>query len=289
MAKKPAKAPDSAMSARDRLMRERAARVADKYMPDPKAAKESGPWAAWALERIDQLEAELAEAKRPKVTRIAPAPTPAEKPKKLTAKEMAFCQEYIIDLNATQAAIRAGYSAKTAGVIGYENLQKPHIRAVIADLKTERNRQREWDAGKLYDRLGDQGDADIAELYGDDGCFLPVREWPILFRQGLVVGVKTKELWEYDEDGNRVKIGEVVEVKFEHRLKVQELLGKHVQVQAFREQVEHDLSDPVKRLYAQIAGVGIAPVVPTPHAPGLGVIRPNAIRPIEQPPEGEPA
>lgn len=49
----------------------------------------------------------------------------------LTAKQQRFCDEYLIDLNATQAAIRAGYSKKTAGVIGVENLKKPSIKDYI--------------------------------------------------------------------------------------------------------------------------------------------------------------
>lgn len=49
----------------------------------------------------------------------------------LTAKQKRFCDEYLIDLNATQAAIRAGYSAKTAAVIATENLRKPNIREYI--------------------------------------------------------------------------------------------------------------------------------------------------------------
>lgn len=49
----------------------------------------------------------------------------------LTAKQQMFVEEYLIDLNATQAAIRAGYSQKTAEVIGYENLNKPQIAEAI--------------------------------------------------------------------------------------------------------------------------------------------------------------
>lgn len=52
---------------------------------------------------------------------------------KMTAKQKRFCDEYLIDLNATQAAIRAGYSEKTANAIGAENLTKPIIRAYIDD------------------------------------------------------------------------------------------------------------------------------------------------------------
>lgn len=50
---------------------------------------------------------------------------------KLTAKQQRFCDEYLIDLNATQAAIRAGYSKKTARQIGQENLTKPVIAEYI--------------------------------------------------------------------------------------------------------------------------------------------------------------
>ena len=50
---------------------------------------------------------------------------------KMTAKQMRFCDEYLVDLNATQAAIRAGYSKRTAGVIASENLKKPNIQEYI--------------------------------------------------------------------------------------------------------------------------------------------------------------
>lgn len=50
---------------------------------------------------------------------------------KLTPKMIRFCEEYMIDLNASQAAIRAGYSENSAGEIGYENLNKPQIRAYL--------------------------------------------------------------------------------------------------------------------------------------------------------------
>lgn len=57
---------------------------------------------------------------------------------KLTAKQQRFCDEYLIDLNATQAAIRAGYSKKTAGRIGTENVQKPVIKDYIAQRMAEK-------------------------------------------------------------------------------------------------------------------------------------------------------
>jgi phage terminase small subunit len=61
--------------------------------------------------------------------------------KKLTDKQQRFVDEYLIDLNATQAAIRAGYSEKTASKIGSENLLKPEIQKYISEriqIRTER-------------------------------------------------------------------------------------------------------------------------------------------------------
>ena len=57
------------------------------------------------------------------------------KEKKLTAKEVRFCEEYMFDFNKTQSAIRAGYSVKSARTIGYELLKKPHIASYVEGLK----------------------------------------------------------------------------------------------------------------------------------------------------------
>ena len=57
---------------------------------------------------------------------------------KMTAKQQRFCDEYLIDLNATQAAIRAGYSEKTAGVIASENLKKPYLQEYIQKRMAEK-------------------------------------------------------------------------------------------------------------------------------------------------------
>ena len=65
---------------------------------------------------------------------------------KLTAKQQAFCEEYLVDLNATQACIRAGYSEHTASEMGYENLSKPQIAEVITELMTKRSAKTELTA-----------------------------------------------------------------------------------------------------------------------------------------------
>lgn len=59
---------------------------------------------------------------------------------KMTDKQQRFCDEYLIDLNATQAAIRAGYSENTARAIGCENLTKPYIQEYIEKRMAEKEK-----------------------------------------------------------------------------------------------------------------------------------------------------
>ena len=59
----------------------------------------------------------------------------------MTKKQKRFVEEYLIDLNATQAAIRAGYSPDTAGSIGNENLKKPEICACVEKAMAERSKR----------------------------------------------------------------------------------------------------------------------------------------------------
>lgn len=65
---------------------------------------------------------------------------------KITTKQELFVKEYLVDFNATAAALRAGYSEKTAGVIGYENLKKPQIAKLIEEAAKERVEKAEIDA-----------------------------------------------------------------------------------------------------------------------------------------------
>ncbi len=72
---------------------------------------------------------------------------------KLTERQKMFCKEYIVDLNATQASIRAGYSEKTARQIGSENLSKPYIQDEIASLIKEREERVKLRADKVLEDI----------------------------------------------------------------------------------------------------------------------------------------
>jgi len=173
---------------------------------------------------------------------------------KLTAKQSAFVTEYLKDLNATQAAIRAGYSEKTAGSIGEENLKKPEIAKAIELAMQERSKRTQIDADWLLKRLADEAEADIADIFdAATGSLKPVHQWPKIFRQGLVAGLDVNQL---NSDGQT--IGEVVKVKLADRNSIKKMIGDHIGVQAFKQQLEHkhihhyeDLTD--EELDAKIA------------------------------------
>ena len=65
---------------------------------------------------------------------------------RITDKELAFAEEYSLSWNKTQAAIRAGYSKKSARYIGYELLLKPHIQKLVRDIQRERAERLDLDA-----------------------------------------------------------------------------------------------------------------------------------------------
>lgn len=156
----------------------------------------------------------------------------------LTAKQVRFVQEYLIDLNATQAAIRAGYSQKTAKQAGTENLSKPAIKEAVADAQYKRAKETSIDAAWVLKRLSAEAEADMADLYDDAGQLKPIKEWPLIWRQGLVAGVDIAEET-ITVDGKTERRAVVRKVRVSDRVKRLELLGKHISINAFREQVGH--------------------------------------------------
>lgn len=168
---------------------------------------------------------------------------------RLNLKQRAFVGEYLKDLNATQAAIRAGYSAKTAKQQGARLLTNADVQAALAEAMEARSERTRVDADWLLLRLADQAEADIADLFDEFGNAKPVKEWPIAFRKGLVTGIEVEELFE-GRGKAREKIGRLHKFKLVDRTKVWELLGRHVDVQAFKDKVEHEVSDAAALILA---------------------------------------
>jgi phage terminase small subunit len=147
----------------------------------------------------------------------------------LTPKQQRFVEEYLIDLNATQAAIRAGYAAKDADVQGPRLLGNVGVAEAIATLKAQRAEKTGIDAAWLLHRLAAEATADVNDLYTEEGRIKAVKDWPLIWRQGLVAGLEVETIGE--------GAGHLTKVKLSDRIKRLELIGKHIDVQAFRDQV----------------------------------------------------
>ena len=91
---------------------------------------------------------------------------------KLTAKQKRFIEEYLVDLNATQAAIRAGYSPLTASSIGDENLRKPAIAAAVQKAMAERSKRTGVNADRVIAELAKIGFANIIDVANFDDAML---------------------------------------------------------------------------------------------------------------------
>ncbi|HEI8512881.1 TPA: terminase small subunit [Morganella morganii] len=171
----------------------------------------------------------------------------------LTDKQEMFCCEYLIDLNATQAAIRAGYSEKTANRTASENLSKPDIQIRISELMKERSDRLQIDADYVLNRLVEIDQMDVLDILHDDGGIKPVHEWPKVWRTSLS-GMDLAEMFE-SRDGERYLVGILKKIKWPDKVKNLELLGKHISVQAFREQVknEHDVVGTLSDLMDELS------------------------------------
>ena len=153
----------------------------------------------------------------------------------LTDKQEMFCREYLIDLNATQAAIRAGYSVKTANRIAAKLLSKVDIQNRIAELKTKRNEVVGIDADYVLRRLVEIDQMDVLDILNDDGSLKPITSWPKAWRISLTGLDISTTIQNFDEETAETILKKV---KWPDKVKNLELLGKHVRVQAFKEQVE---------------------------------------------------
>lgn len=159
---------------------------------------------------------------------------------KLTDKQELFAREYLKDLNATQAAIRAGYSEDSAASQGCENLIKPNIAKRIAELKAERNEEVGVDAAYVLRRLVEIDQMDAADILDDEGNMLPISAWPKVWRTSLS-GMDINRLRMAGKGGSEDDESfetTIQKIKWPDKVKNLELLGKHVDVQAFKENIK---------------------------------------------------
>ena len=148
---------------------------------------------------------------------------------KLTAKQIRFVDEYMVDFNATQAAVRAGYKAKTAHVIGAENLRKPKIAEEIARRQKDLQRRTEVTQDRVVKEMARVAFADATDYAcvetltyeNEDGTVSPVQ----------IVSPKDTDTL---SDDQRAAIAGIkhgangIEVKLHDKIKALELLGRHI-------------------------------------------------------------
>ena len=154
---------------------------------------------------------------------------------KMTDRQKRFCDEYLIDLNATQAAIRAGYSPNAAREIGCENLTKPNIKNTIDKALAERSKRTGLNAERVITELAKiafVNPADVIDFVSATVLCDANRD-----DTAAISSVKVKTI--SSEDGDITER----EVKTYDKIKALELLGKHLGL--FTEKIDVDSKQQV--------------------------------------------
>ena len=138
--------------------------------------------------------------------------------RKLNPKQQRFVEEYLIDLNATQAAIRAGYSPKTATAIASENLSKPSISAAIAWAMAERSKRTGITQDRILEELAKVAFIKLTDIVDDTG---KIKAGATDEDRACIESIKYKRT---DTDTG---YSEEREVKASSKLKAIELLMRH--------------------------------------------------------------
>jgi phage terminase small subunit len=174
----------------------------------------------------------------------------------LTDKQKRFCEEYLIDLNATQAAIRAGYSPKTAEQTASRLLRNVKVQEYIAKRQKELSRSTEITQERVIKELAliaFSNNADYAHVVEKKmqveagGAFVDVLDKdgkPVMYR--TVEPVLTEELTEEQKRALAVikKGRDGLEVKSCDKVKALELLGKHLGI--FTDKIEANVNDTTR-------------------------------------------
>ena len=168
-------------------------------------------------------------------------------------KQMAFAREYVVDYNATQAAIRAGYSEKTAYSQGHDLLKKPEIQEKIHELELEASERTQITKDMVLRELARVAFFDPRKLYHEDGK--PVGLYNLDDdTAAAIAGVDMLEEYDYD-DGQRVFVGYTKKYKLADKLRALEMLGKHLGMFTDKVHVEGTVdtgSDKLAGILAQL-------------------------------------
>lgn len=144
--------------------------------------------------------------------------------KKLTDKQEQFCIEYLLDLNATQAAIRAGYSKHTAQRIGSENLSKPLIKDRIHELRKTLQINTLVTAERVVNELAKIGFSNLKEYLKSDNAITDISKLP----DDVAAAVESIQTDIRHDSGDSDGYTEKVKIKLHSKLGALTDLGRHL-------------------------------------------------------------
>lgn len=143
---------------------------------------------------------------------------------KLNPKQERFCQEYIIDLNATQAAIRSGYSKKTAYSIAERLLRNVEIQERLRELQNSRQQRTEITADMVVSELAKIAFFDIRKIFDDNGNLIS----PTQLDDSTASAISSIKSRIEKQSGEADDWAEVKEYKANDKLRALDMLGKHL-------------------------------------------------------------
>lgn len=173
---------------------------------------------------------------------------------KLTPKQRRFIEAYIIDLNATQAAIRAGYSGKTAKSQGQRLLTNADVADAIAAAMNECADKNKLDAQRVLQELACLAFCDVGNAFNPDGTMKPIHGIDEDTRRAIV-GFDVIAMEE-----NGAFVGTLKKVKFADKLRALELLGKHLGLFTDVLKVKGEAENPIRLMIEAVQGNVLRPV-----------------------------
>lgn len=168
------------------------------------------------------------------------------KDKGLSPRVELFCQEYVVDRNGTQAAIRTGYSPKTAQVQASRLLSNAKVRARINELLEEKSKRTQITSDTVLRELLRIATVDIGEAFDEAGWLKRLSDIPEDVRRAIA-GIEVQEIFQGDGDEKHI-IGIARKVKLSDKIRALELLGKYLKL--FTDKVEHSGKVSLEQLVA---------------------------------------
>lgn len=150
----------------------------------------------------------------------------------------AYCQSYIkTPENQSQAAIDAGFSPNTAAVKASVMMRDERIQKRIAELMEERNKRMRVSADYVLMRLVEIDQMDVIDILDDEGGLKPISQWPKVWRTSISAVDINRIRMAMKDDEEDIE-STLQKIKWPDKVKNLELIGKHVDVNAFKERLE---------------------------------------------------